>query len=73
MKTVVFLPLRFMKASLLCFAPQKEEERRKQLQQEKEQYRLNLWAFIAKKEIPKVCVCVREGGREGGCRVNEGV
>ena len=33
---------------------QREEEYRKHVQQEKERYRANLWAFISKKEIPKV-------------------
>jgi hypothetical protein len=32
----------------------REEERRRQMEREKERYRLQLWAFIAKKEVPKV-------------------
>lgn len=36
----------------------KEEERRKvNVQKEKERYCQKLWAFISKKEIPKVCGC----------------
>jgi DNA helicase INO80 len=32
----------------------REEERRRQMEREKERYRLQLWAFIAKKEVPKM-------------------
>lgn len=46
-----------MHVHVCVFTLQREEEYRKHVQQEKEKYRLNLWAFIAKKEIPKVSYC----------------
>ena len=44
----------FRSHDLLSPPTQREEERRRQMEREKERYRLQLWAFIAKKEVPKV-------------------